>query len=87
MARTPLHAPTRSSGSSDAATAEHPLHARRRQVMALAASTVALACAAALLPTMARAQGAWPTKPVPVSYTHLDVYKRQIMARHLQEHP
>ena len=64
MARTPLHAPTRSSGSSDAATAEHPLHARRRQVMALAASTVALACAAALLPTMARAQGAWPTKPV-----------------------
>ncbi|MDR6765581.1 tripartite-type tricarboxylate transporter receptor subunit TctC [Acidovorax delafieldii] len=64
MARTPLHAPTRSSGSSDAATAAHPLHARRRQVMALAASTVALACAAALLPTMARAQGAWPTKPV-----------------------
>ena len=64
MARTPLHAPTRSSGSSDATTAAHPLHARRRQVMALAASTVALACAAALLPTMARAQGAWPTKPV-----------------------
>lgn len=64
MARTPLHAPTRSSGSSDVTTAAHPLHARRRQVMALAASTVALACAAALLPTMARAQGAWPTKPV-----------------------
>ena len=64
MARTPLHAHTRSSGSSDATTAAHPLHARRRQVMALAASTVALACAAALLPTMARAQGAWPTKPV-----------------------
>lgn len=64
MARTPLHAPTRSFGSSDATTAAHPLHARRRQVMALAASTVALACAAALLPTMARAQGAWPTKPV-----------------------
>ena len=64
MARTPLHAPTRSSGSSDAATAAHPLRARRRQVMALAASAVALACAAALLPTMARAQGAWPTKPV-----------------------
>ena len=64
MARTPLHAPTRSSGSSDAAAAAHLLRARRRQVMALTASAVALACAAALLPTMARAQGAWPTKPV-----------------------
>ena len=64
MARTPLHAPTRSSGSSDAAAAADPLRARRRQVMALTASAVALACAAALLPTMARAQGAWPTKPV-----------------------
>ena len=64
MARTPLHAPTRSSGSSDAAAAADPLRARRRQVMALTASAVALACAAALLPTMARAQAAWPTKPV-----------------------
>ena len=64
MARTPLHVPTRSPRSSDAAAATHPLRARRRQVMALTASAVALACAAALLPTMARAQGAWPTKPV-----------------------
>ena len=64
MARTHPHAATRSSGSSDAAAAAHLLRARRRQVMALTASAVALACAAALLPTMARAQGAWPTKPV-----------------------
>ena len=48
MARTPLHAPTRSSGSSDAAAAAHLLRARRRQVMALTASAVALACVAAL---------------------------------------
>ena len=61
MARIPLHAPTRPSG---ATVAVHPLRARRRQALTLAASALALACAAALLPTMARAQGAWPTKPV-----------------------
>ena len=61
MARTPLHAPTRPSGETVAA---HPLRARRRQALTLAASALALACAAALQPTMARAQGAWPTKPV-----------------------
>ena len=60
MARTPLHALIRSSGSSDAATAAHPLRARRRQVMAMTASAVALACAAEHAPQLVYAQGVDP---------------------------
>jgi len=61
MARPPLHANARTDTTTAAA---HP-HAARRRALALAASALALACAAAaLLPATARAQGAWPTKPV-----------------------
>lgn len=61
MAPPPLHANARTATTTAAA---HP-HAARRRALALAASALALACAAAaLLPATARAQGAWPTKPV-----------------------
>ncbi|HVL45146.1 MAG TPA: tripartite tricarboxylate transporter substrate binding protein [Acidovorax sp.] len=61
MARPPLQANARTAATTAAA---HP-HAARRRALALAASALALACAAAaLLPATARAQGAWPTKPV-----------------------
>ena len=38
------------------------------------------------MPGPSRIGRAWPRSFVPVSYTHLDVYKRQLLARLFEEH-